>query len=78
MLVTSLADALVANSGNSSELTEIFASKSFLLMVAAVFGLTPELLIRRLTQQADKYKEDLQSTESGQTTPLGEPEVQPR
>jgi len=47
-------------------------------MVAAVFGLTPDLLIRRLTQQADKYKEDLQSTESGQTTPLGQPEVQLR
>ena len=84
VLVTSLADALVANSGTSSELTEIFASKPFLLMVAAVFGLTPDLLIRRLTQQADKYKEDLQSTqssqstESGQTTPLGQPKVQPR
>jgi uncharacterized membrane protein len=84
VLVTSLADALVANSGTSSELTEIFASKPFLLMVAAVFGLTPDLLIRRLTQQADKYKEDLQSTqssqstESGQTTPLGQPEVQLR
>lgn len=84
VLVTSLADALVANSGSSSELTAIFASQPFLLMVAAVFGLTPDLLIRRLTQQADKYKEDLQSTqsnqstESGQITPLGQPGTQAR
>jgi hypothetical protein len=68
VLVTSLADALVANSGSSSELTAIFGSKPFLLMVAAVFGLAPDLLIQRLAQQADKYKEDLQSTESSQST----------
>ena len=84
VLVTSLADALVANSGSSSELVAIFDSKPFLLMVAAVFGLTPDLLIRRLSQQADKYKEDLQSTqssqstESGQSNPLGQPRMQAR
>ncbi len=73
VLVTSLADTLVAESGSSSsELTAIFASKPFLLMVAAVFGLTPDLLIRRLTQQADKYKEDLQSTQSSQSTEAGQ------
>lgn len=66
VLVTSLADALVANTGGSSELIAIFGSQPFLLIVAAVFGLTPDLLIRRLTQQADKYKEDLQSTQSSQ------------
>lgn len=72
VLVTSLADALVANNaGSSSELTVIFGSKPFLLIVAAVFGLTPDLLIRRLTQQAEKYKEDLRSTQSSQSITSG-------
>jgi len=67
VLVTSLADALVSTTAQgNSELSEIFGSQPFLLIVAAVFGLTPDLLIRRLTQQADKYKEDLQSTQSSQ------------
>jgi|SRR5215217_871932 len=66
VLVTSLADALVANHGGNSQLSAIFGSQPFLLIVAAVFGLTPDLLVRRLTQQADKYKEDLQSTQSSQ------------
>ncbi len=34
----------------------------FGLVLAAIFGLTPELLINRLQGQADKYKVDLQST----------------
>ncbi len=34
------------------------------LIVAAVFGLTPDLIIRRLAQQTERYKEDLQSTEN--------------
>ncbi|MEA2512284.1 MAG: hypothetical protein QOJ59_1771, partial [Thermomicrobiales bacterium] len=34
----------------------------FGLVIAAVFGLTPSLLVNRLQGQADKYKADLQST----------------
>jgi len=34
----------------------------FGLVIAAVFGLTPELLVNRLQGQADKYRVDLQST----------------
>jgi hypothetical protein len=34
------------------------------LLVAAVFGLTPNLLITRLKQQTDRYKSDLKRTES--------------
>ena len=40
------------------------ASRPILYTIAAVFGLTPELVIRRLQQQVDKYKDDLQSTQS--------------
>jgi hypothetical protein len=76
VLITSLADTLVANSERSSELTAIFGSTPFLLMVAAVFGLTPDLLIRRLAQQADQYKEDLRSTQSSQSTKASQPGMQ--
>ncbi len=36
----------------------------FGLVIAAIFGLTPNLLIRRLQEQTDRYKDDLQSTEA--------------
>jgi hypothetical protein len=36
----------------------------FGLILAALFGLTPSLLIRRLEQETDKYKIDLKSTAS--------------
>jgi hypothetical protein len=42
-----------------------------LLIVAAVFGLTPDLIIRRLEQQTEKYKADLESTQSTQSTESG-------
>ncbi|HJQ28715.1 MAG TPA: hypothetical protein VJ827_05210 [Rubrobacter sp.] len=42
-----------------------------LLLVAAIFGLTPDLIIRRLEQQTEKYKADLESTQSTQSTESG-------
>jgi hypothetical protein len=36
------------------------------LVIAAVFGLTPNLLIRRLDQQAESYKADLKSSEAAE------------
>jgi hypothetical protein len=36
------------------------------LVVAAVFGLAPTLLIRGLQQRAEQYKEDLKTTEAGE------------
>jgi hypothetical protein len=36
------------------------------VVVAAVFGLAPTLLIRGLQQRADQYKEDLKATEAGE------------
>lgn len=69
VLVTSILDShLLSNNPQPSTLDAIFQNRPSLLIVAAVFGLTPDLIIRRLTQQVDRYKEDLQSTESGQST----------
>jgi hypothetical protein len=42
-----------------------------LLLIAAIFGLTPDLIIRRLEQQTEKYKADLESTQSTQSTESG-------
>ena len=76
VLVTSVLDGQLLNDGpGSPTLAAVFEQKPSLLIVAAVFGLTPDLIIRRLTQQVDKYKEDLQSTQSTQSTedvPTGE------
>jgi len=34
------------------------------LLIAAVFGLSPQLVIQRLTEQADQYRKDLTDTEA--------------
>lgn len=74
VLITSILDdnQFINNIGSTSTLSELFKSSPALLVVAAVFGLTPDLIIRRLTQQADKYKEDLQSTQPGQGAQNGQ------
>lgn len=75
VLIASVLDGqftAVDSPNGGTELAAIFAggapSVPSLLIIAAVFGLTPDLLIRRLTQQAEKYKGDLQSTETSQST----------
>ncbi len=67
VLITSVIDGSFAESPSKPELVAIFDSRSILFVVAAVFGLTPDLLLRRLHQQTDKYKDDLQSTQSSQS-----------
>ena len=37
------------------------------IIVAAVFGLTPRLLLDRLRQQTEQYKADLKSSEASET-----------
>lgn len=64
VLITSVIDGSFAGSQPGTELVAIFDSRPILFIIAAVFGLTPDLLIRRLQQQVDKYKDDLQSTQS--------------
>jgi uncharacterized membrane protein len=55
-----------------SSVAEIFkGDNTSLLLVAAVFGLTPDLIIHRLEQQTEKYKADLESTQSAQSTESG-------
>lgn len=46
-----------------SVLKDIFSNSPNLLVFAAVFGLVPDLVIQRLTQQAEEYREDLRSTQ---------------
>lgn len=76
VLVTSILDSqLLSDASGTSTLADIFRERPSLLIVAAIFGLTPDLIIRRLTQQVDRYKEDLQSTQSSQSAedvPAGE------
>jgi hypothetical protein len=69
VLVTSILDSQLLNEASgASTLADVFKERPSLLIIAAIFGLTPDLIIRRLTQQVDRYKEDLQSTQSSQST----------
>lgn len=68
VLLTSIVDAQYAgNNEGPAQLIAIFDTRPILLIVAAIFGLAPDLIIRRLQQQVDKYKTDLQSTQSSQS-----------
>jgi hypothetical protein len=53
------------------DLTTIFdlASYRTTLLTAAIFGLTPGLLVERLKQQTEQYKNDLQRTEGARAAP---------
>lgn len=64
VLVTSILDP----KSNTIDLTTVFSNRPVLIFVAAVFGVTPNLLIQRLDEQAEKTKEDLKSTQSSQST----------
>jgi hypothetical protein len=59
---------LINSHAGASSLTTIFDGRPSLLIIAVVFGLTPDLIIRSLTQQVDRYKQDLQSTQIGTST----------
>jgi hypothetical protein len=62
----------VSESGTAPALADVFnGGNTSLLLIAAVFGLTPDLIIRRLEQQTEKYKADLESTQSTQSTESG-------
>jgi hypothetical protein len=61
-----------SGSGTAPALTDVFnGGNTSLLLIAAVFGLTPDLIIRRLEQQTEKFKADLESTQSTQSTESG-------
>jgi hypothetical protein len=75
VLVTAVLGPQLVPTGESGTVTavaEVFnGGNTSLLIVAAVFGLTPDLIIRRLEQQTEKYKADLESTQSTQSTESG-------
>jgi len=70
VMIASVIDSQLMSSGGASggPLSTIFVDKPSLLFIAAFFGLAPDLIIRRLSQQAEQYKGDLQSTLSSQST----------
>jgi hypothetical protein len=74
LVTTVLGPQLVptGGSGTAPAVAEVFnGDNTSLILVAAVFGLTPDLIIRRLEQQTEKYKADLESTQSTQSTESG-------
>ncbi len=58
-------------SASPASLSKIFDLKDYPLniLIAAVFGLTPSLLITRLHAAGEQYKRDLTSTEAGEHPP---------
>ena len=64
VVVTSILDPQTS----SVDLASVFSNRPALLFVAAIFGVTPNLLVQRLDDQADKTKDDLESTKSSQST----------
>jgi hypothetical protein len=54
-----------ANGTTIPPLKSAFTLTTYYLVIAAVFGLTPNLLIRSLQQRADKVIADLESARSG-------------
>ena len=73
VLVTSVIDTQFMSHAQGGDTTTNIAVlfdnyRPSLFIVAAIFGLTPDLIIRRLTQQAESLKGDLQSTETSQST----------
>jgi pyruvate/2-oxoglutarate dehydrogenase complex dihydrolipoamide acyltransferase (E2) component len=63
----------VTNADSGSELAAISGSQPYFLIVAAISGLAPDLIIRRLTFQVEWYKEDLEEIEfPSMDSPSGE------
>ena len=61
--VTVYVDAANPALAYGTSLTQYFSlNSSYLLLVAAIFGLTPNLIIKSLQQQAEKYKSDIESS----------------
>ena len=53
----------------TAKLSQVFDIENYPagVVVAAIFGLTPSLLITRLQQQAEQYKADLRGSEAAET-----------
>lgn len=64
-------EAQAEEQGQVPGLSEIFdlSENPIGLVIAAIFGLTPSLLITRLQAQTEQYKQSLQDTEAAQRAP---------
>ena len=65
MLITAILDP---QDTGAVDLATVLDNRSVLLFVAAIFGITPNLLIQQLDDHADKTKGDLESTQTSQST----------
>jgi hypothetical protein len=80
VLITAMVvDATALQRGDTPpSLSEVFtvSANPAPLIIAAVFGLSPQLLIERLTANADRYRADLTQTGTSDTEPLSEATLQ--
>jgi hypothetical protein len=60
-----LLTALLDNNTNvgASTFAEVLAGRPSFIVFAAIYGLAPDLLVRRLGQQVEQYREDWESTQ---------------
>ena len=79
VLITAMvADATALQRGAAPpSLSDVFAVSTdpAPLLIAAVFGLSPQLLIAQLTANADRYRADLTQTGTSDTEPRSEDEA---
>ena len=69
VMLTALGDTL-SNTGNIT-MNNIFHMDPRLFFVAAIFGLTPNLLIKGLQEEASKYATDIQSSKAAELNTTG-------
>ncbi|MBV9257515.1 MAG: hypothetical protein JO215_05805, partial [Ktedonobacteraceae bacterium] len=69
VMLTALGDTL-GNTGNIT-MNNIFHMDPRLFFVAAIFGLTPNLLIKGLQEEASKYATDIQSSKAAELNTTG-------
>jgi hypothetical protein len=66
VLLTAIAIDTTGTAQRTTSLAQIFniGNSPGQLLIAAVFGLSPQLVIERLTERADQYRKDLKDTEA--------------
>jgi hypothetical protein len=71
VLLTAIAIDTTATVAQNSTLQSIFniGTSPGQLLIAAVFGLSPQLVIERLTAEADAYRQELAATEAAHPAP---------
>jgi hypothetical protein len=62
--ITLIFSSSLAPNATASTLSSLFSTSPQLLLAAAFFGLTPDLIIKSLQEKAEKYASDLKSSKS--------------